>query len=82
MKVNDFIKSCDNNNIPRHWYAINKGLFPDTYILQQDYNSKWRFFYLDEKRNELDVTYFDTEEEACEHLYNKLLKELQYKAKY
>jgi hypothetical protein len=59
--------------IPDRWYSINEGLKPDALILYKNY-SLWEFFYLEEKGDRLDFKVFKNEEDAYEHLWNKLLR--------
>jgi len=48
-------------------------VIPDNIVLYNSYN-KWEVFFFDERGNRNDVKEFDSEIEACEHIY-KLFKE-------
>ena len=54
-------------------YSLEGELVPDNIILCNSYH-KWEVFYLDEGGGRNDEKVFDSENEACEHIY-KLFKE-------
>ncbi|RJE74981.1 hypothetical protein [Reichenbachiella sp. MSK19-1] len=56
-------------------YSLEGELVPDNIILYNSYH-KWEVFYLDERGGRNDEKEFDSESEACEHIY-KLFKESQ-----
>ncbi len=49
-------------------YSLEGELVPDTIILYNSYH-KWKVFYLDERGGRNDEKVFDSENEACEHIY-------------
>lgn len=76
MDKQTLISKLQSNNIPERWYSINEGLKPNACIIYENY-SLWEYFYLDEKGERLDYKIFSNEEEAYEHLWNKM----KYQAK-
>ena len=54
-------------------YSLEGELVPNSIILYNSYH-KWEVFYLDERGGRNDEKVFDSENEACEHIY-KLFKE-------
>jgi len=59
--------------VSSHEYSLDGELVADNIILYNSYH-KWEVFYLDERGGRNDEKVFDSENEACEHIY-KLFKE-------
>jgi len=59
--------------VSSHEYSLDGELVADNIILYISYH-KWEVFYLDERGGRNDEKVFDSENEACEHIY-KLFKE-------
>ncbi|GHT56785.1 hypothetical protein FACS189446_8890 [Bacteroidia bacterium] len=37
-------------------------------------NKKWKVYNIDERGNKLDINYFDTEDDACNYLYRRMVE--------
>lgn len=77
MNVIELKEEIDKLGIPKEWYLINEGIKSDAYILEE-IRGLWKYYYFDEKGNIHDECYFKDEAEACQYLYNKLLKIHKY----
>lgn len=76
MNLNELKDKLYWNNVPDRWYSLDEGLKHDACILYKNY-SKWEFFYLDEKGGEHDYRVFDNDNDAFEHLWNKMQYQLK-----
>lgn len=76
MKLDELKQKLLLSNAPERWYSIDDGLKADAYILYKNY-SIWEYFYLDERGNRLDYKIFKEEEEAYEHLWQKIKNRLE-----
>jgi hypothetical protein len=65
------------NNVPDHWYSLDDGLKPDACILYKNY-AVWEYFYLDEKGGRNDIRAFNNEEQAFDHLWEKMAYQLSF----
>jgi hypothetical protein len=63
-------------DIPQHFYSLNGGLSYDTWCLSET-STGWEVYYT-ERGEKYQVKNFHSEEEACEHLYQKIKKLMEY----
>ncbi len=77
MTLEKLKENIFNWEVPESLYSINEGLKPNAYIIFENYN-KWEFFFLDEKGERMEFTFFRDSEEAYEYLWEKLYKEMQH----
>ncbi len=73
MNKKELHAKLDLLGVAFHEYSLEGELIPDNIVLYNSYN-KWEVFFFDERGNRNDVKEFDSEIEACEHIY-KLFKE-------
>ena len=64
------------NNVPEYWYSLDDGLKPDACNLFRNYE-KWEYFYLDERGGRNDYKIFNRAEDAYEHLWKKMERQLE-----
>ena len=77
MNVLCLVEKLEELGVPKRYYSINGSLSSDTYMLNQVYN-KWEYFYFDERGNKTNYKVFDSENDACMHLYKVLENEMRY----
>ena len=77
MDITCLIKKLDAIGVPKRYYVINGSLLTDTYVLNQVYG-KWEYFYFDERGNKNDYQTFNSENDACMHMFGVLENELKY----
>jgi len=65
-----------NENIPKHFYSLDGGLPYDAWCLEKK-RSGWEVYYT-ERGEKYQVESFDTEEEACERLYQRIKKMMEH----
>ncbi|MCH5716912.1 hypothetical protein [Niabella hibiscisoli] len=71
MNVEELKTILKSLNVPDQWYAINDGLKADALILYENYKC-WELFYYSERGDRLDHKVFETEEEACLYLLERI----------
>ena len=77
MTIQELKHNIKLNNIPDRLYSLNEGLKPDAYIIFENY-SKWEYYYLDERGNQIDKLEFNNSSDAYDYLWSKLEIELKY----
>jgi hypothetical protein len=70
-------QQLDMANIPTSWYSIYGERIPDRIVMEYCY--KWNVFYFGERGKIDELASFSTEDEACNYLYNTLLRSKQKK---
>lgn len=77
MNLEELKAKIIDNRVPESWYSIDDGLKPDACILYKNH-SIWEYFYMDEKGDRHDFSFFYKEEEAFDHLWEKLESQLPF----
>ena len=73
MNKNELKNKLDVLGVAPHAYSLEGKLVPDNIVLNNSYHI-WEVFYFDERGGKNNQQVFDTESDACEHIY-KLFKE-------
>jgi hypothetical protein len=63
----------DSLGINENFYSLDGQPLPDRIVLYQSYDN-WNVFYFDERGNRNDEAAFASESEACQYIYNILIK--------
>ncbi len=71
MNVEELKRILQSLNVPDQWYVLNNGLKADALVLYENYRY-WEFFYYSERGERLDHKMFETEDEACLYLLEKI----------
>jgi hypothetical protein len=71
----------DAIGIPVTAYSLDGTLKPMSIILYFE-DSEWITFDYDERGRIKNETHFDTEDEACQHILDELIREKAFKQKY
>jgi hypothetical protein len=66
-------EKLDNLAVNENLYSLNGNLLPDRVILYNSYD-KWLVFYFDERGNRDEEQNFNSENEACQYIYNYFRK--------
>jgi len=66
-------EKLDNLAVNKNFYSLNGNLLPDRVILYNSYD-KWLVFYFDERGNRNEEQIFNSENEACQYIYNYFKK--------
>ena len=74
-------KKLDLLGVNSHEYSLDGELVADNIILYNSYH-KWEVFYLDERGGRNDEKVFDSENEACEHIYRLFEESKEVENKY
>jgi hypothetical protein len=64
------------DKIPNHFYSLKGGLPYDAWCLAEIYPG-WEVYY-SEKGGKYQIKLFQTENEACNHIYQKLKEMMEY----
>lgn len=59
-----------NDKIPKDFYSLQGGLPNESYCIEKRGNN-WEVYY-SERGTKTDLKIFDTEDEACKHLYKRI----------
>ncbi len=66
-------EKLDNLAVNEKFYSLNGNLLPDRVILYNSYD-QWLVFYFDERGNKNEERIFNSENEACQYIYNYFKK--------
>ena len=69
MNKKELKEKLDSLGINENFYSLVGDLLPDRVILYNSYND-WLVFYFDERGNRNDEQTFNSENEACQYIYN------------
>lgn len=67
MNIIELKQIFEDENIPRELYSLKGGLPNESYCIKQ-LNEQWEVYY-SERGSKSSSRFFDTEDEACLHLY-------------
>ncbi len=81
MNKKDLQIKLDLLGVASQAYSLEGELVPDNIILYNSYN-KWEVFYLDERGDRNDEKVFNSENEACEHIYKLFIESKKIEDKY
>ena len=65
----ELVKKLELLEVNPQEYSLNGELLYDNIILYQSYH-KWEVFYLDERGGRNDLRVFESEDEACKHIFH------------
>jgi len=71
----ELLKKFSEKNVSEDVYSLERGLPNEKYCSSNE-NSKWQVYY-SERGVKCQIREFNTEEDACEYLYNKVIKMLR-----
>jgi hypothetical protein len=77
MNKQELKENLDNLAVSKKFYSLNGNLLPDRVILYNSYD-KWLVFYFDERGNRNEEQIFNSENEACQYIYNYFKKSENY----
>ncbi|MDR2002374.1 MAG: hypothetical protein LBQ74_05025 [Prevotella sp.] len=80
MRVKELEQKIEELGIDDLHYSLYGELKSDSIILYQNYN-KWEIFYMDERGSRKQLGVFDEEEQACNFLYELLVKDCDERRK-
>lgn len=72
MKKNELKQALKLSNIPEYYYNIDGIGEVDQKVCLEYINSKWHVYY-SERGKKFDECIFQSEEEACQNLYDRLV---------
>ena len=81
MNIAELKRALEQQGLSPARYSLDGSARTDQYVLRQVYG-RWEVFYLDERGNENDNRWFDSESDACAHLLRLLEKERTYRSLY
>jgi hypothetical protein len=74
MKKNELKHALHLKNVPEYYYNIDGIGEVDQKVCIEYINSKWSVYY-SERGKKFDEHTFDSEEEACKNLYERLIQQ-------
>lgn len=70
MDIEELKEILQNEKIPEDFYSLKGGLPNESYCIEKKGNI-WDVYY-SERGSKTDLKKFDTEDEACRHLYKRV----------
>lgn len=76
MTMKELIERLDKEKIPENSYSLNGGMLNDRICLAKT-PTGWEVYY-SETGQKFDVKTYSLEEEACDDLYNRLIRMMKF----
>ena len=73
MRRFELKQALNAKNVPAYYYNIDEIGEIDQRVCLEYIDSKWNVYY-SERGKKFDLSIFDSEEEACQNLYDRLVK--------
>ena len=74
MKKSELKQALKLNSVPEYYYNIDGTGEVDQKVCLENINSKWSVYYC-ERGKKFDECIFNSEEEACQNIYERLVQQ-------
>jgi hypothetical protein len=73
MNIEELKKALDEEGVHPVYYSLNgiRGKYEDNSSILEKKGNKWMYYHY-ERGGKFDVRYFNTEDEACKYMFQKL----------